>query len=390
VEEQTGAVVVGGDYQGLGIVRSLGRRGIPVCVVDDEPSISRYSRYCKYWVRTPNLREERETIAAIKALPERLGLSGWILYPTREELVAAFSRNREELSRSFRVPTPHWECVQWAWDKRKTYQLARKLGIPVPATYYLLNEELPHSLADLTPPFAVKPAIKEHFLYATRAKAWRANSYDEARHLIRKASAIVGPGEVMVQELIPGGGEQQYSYCAFFRNGQAVGRLVARRLRQHPLQFGRASTYVETIDCPLLEELSERFLRKIDYYGLVELEYKLDPRDNVFKLLDVNPRTWGYHTIGAGAGVDFSYLLYADQVGRPVAPCRGQPGVGWMRATTDLPATAMAMIAGQLRFRDYLRSLRTCKMDAVFSLTDPFPGVADVLLIPYSAVTRGF
>ena len=40
-----GAVVVGGDYQGLGIVRSLGRRGVPVCAVDDEMSISRFSKY---------------------------------------------------------------------------------------------------------------------------------------------------------------------------------------------------------------------------------------------------------------------------------------------------------------------------------------------------------
>jgi D-aspartate ligase len=52
----------------------------------------------------------------------------------------------------------------------------------------------------------------------------------------------------MVQELIPGGGSQQFSYCAFFRDGEAVGKMVVRRRRQHPLEFGRASTYVETVD----------------------------------------------------------------------------------------------------------------------------------------------
>jgi D-aspartate ligase len=126
----------------------------------------------------------------------------------------------------------------------------------------------------------------------------------------------------MVQELIPGGGSQQYSYCAFFRDGEAVGKMVVRRRRQHPLQFGRASTYVETLDIPILEELSERFLRAIDYYGLVELEYKLDPRDSQFKLLDVNARTWGYHSLGVEAGVDFSYMLYADQMGLPVSAAK--------------------------------------------------------------------
>src|SRR5271154_959804 len=135
----------------------------------------------------------------------------------------------------------------------------------------------------------------------------------------------------MVQELIPGGGSQQFSYCAFFRDGKAVGKMVVRRTRQHPLQFGRASTYVETVDIPVLEELSERFLREIDYYGLVELEYKLDPRDGEYKLLDVNGRTWGYHSLGTSAGVDFPYMLFADQVGESVPLQRGRPRVSWIR-----------------------------------------------------------
>ncbi|MFZ0759745.1 MAG: hypothetical protein WAM69_07345, partial [Candidatus Sulfotelmatobacter sp.] len=77
-----GAMVVGGDYQGLEIVRSLGRHGVPVCVVDDEHSISRYSRYCTHFVKLPNLREERRTIDGLLEVGERLGLQGWILYPT--------------------------------------------------------------------------------------------------------------------------------------------------------------------------------------------------------------------------------------------------------------------------------------------------------------------
>ena len=80
---------------------------------------------------------------------------------------------------------------------------------------------------------------------------------------------------------------------------------MAQRWRQHPPEFGRASTFVETIDLPLLENLSERFLKAINYYGLVELEYKLDPRDGQYKLLDVNARTWGYHSLGQRAGVGF-------------------------------------------------------------------------------------
>lgn len=385
-----GAVVIGGDYQGLGIVRSLGRQGVPICVVDDELSISRYSRYCKSFVSVAHLRDHHEVVIGLLEIGKRLGLEGWVLYPTREELVAAFSHYRSELSEVFRVPTAGWESVKWAWDKRNTYRLAKQLEIPTPATYYPETVEQLANLDEIAPPFAVKPAIKEHFAYAAKAKAWRANSHFELRKLFQKASEVTGSGEIMVQELIPGGGSQQFSYCSFFRNKEAVGKMVARRVRQHPLLFGKASTYVETVDLPVLEELSERFLRAIDYYGLVEMEYKLDPRDSRYKLLDVNARTWGYHSLGAHAGVDFSYMLYCDQVGLPVATCKGQPGSAWVRTTTDIPAALAVILSGETGWWSYLRSLANCNVEAVFSASDPLPGVAELALLPYMAIKRGF
>ena len=171
--------------------------------------------------------------------------------------------------------------------------------------------------------------------------------------------------------------------------GEAVGKMSVRRRRQHPLEFGRASTYVETVDVPILEELSERFLRAINYYGLVEVEYKLDPRDSQYKLLDVNARTWGYHSLGARAGVDFSYMLYADQVGLPVQVSTGRSGLAWVRTTTDLPAAMVAILRGDTDWKGYFRSLINCNTEAVFSPNDPLPGLAEVALIPYLAIKRG-
>jgi D-aspartate ligase len=385
-----GAVVIGGDYQGLGIVRSLGRHGVPVCVVDDELSIARYSRYSTKFMKVANLRDERVAVDSLLEIGKRLSLDGWVLYPTRDELVAALSRHRSELGQVFRVPTPAWESVKWAWDKRNTYRLAQKLGIPTPITHSPESIDELAELHSFAPPFAIKPAIKEHFFYATKAKAWRANSHSELSTLFQTASDLAGQGEIMVQELIPGGGSQQYSYCAFFRNGEAVGKMVVRRRRQHPLQFGRASTYVETVDVPILEEFSERFLRAIDYYGLVEVEYKYDARDSQYKLLDVNARTWGYHSLGARAGVDFSYMLYADQIGMPVSASKSRPGVAWVRSTTDLPAAMMAILSGDTGLKSYLASMKNCNVEAVFSPGDPLPGLVEVLLIPYLAIKRGF
>jgi predicted ATP-grasp superfamily ATP-dependent carboligase len=122
----------------------------------------------------------------------------------------------------------------------------------------------------------------------------------------------------------------------------------------------------------------------------VEIEYKLDPRDHQYKLLDFNARTWGYNSIGARAGVDLNYMLYADQVGQAITRCRGESGVAWMRLVTDLPAAVMASLAGDVSLKSYLQSLMACNVEAVFSHDDPLPGVVELLLVPYLAVKRGF
>lgn len=384
-----GALVVGGDYQGLGVVRSLGRRGIPSVVLDDERSIAGFSRYTRRSVHVPRLRDEAVIVDALLDTGRRLGLAGWVLYPTREEVVAAVSRNRDRLRTLFRVPTADWAVVGQLWDKRRTYRLAEELGVPIPRTWYPADvTELDQVEGD--GPFAVKPAIKEHFIYQTGDKAWRANDRAELHRLFSRASGLVPPGEVMVQELVPGDGRQQFAYCALVRDGVAVASMVVCRRRQHPAEFGRASTFVETVEAPPIEAAAQRFLRGIGFDGLVEVEFKLDRRDGQHKLLDVNARTWGYHSLGAAAGVDFASLLFADQLGQDVVPCRARPGVRWVRLLTDLPTGVVEMRNRRTTWSDYWRSLRDCDTEAVFSRDDPLPGAVELGLLPYLMVKRGF
>jgi D-aspartate ligase len=380
--EQVGAIIIGGEHPGLGIARSLGRRGIPICVIDDQHSVSQFSRYVTRVVQVKDLRDEYKTVDSVLEIGWRYGLKGWVLFPTRDETVAAFSRHRNRLAEFFRVTTAGWDTVRWAWDKKNTYERAAELGIPVPRTF---NPRTERDLLDLYShlPLALKPAVKENFFYATGAKAWRAETPGQLNDLFRKANQQIRPEEILIQEIIPGDGQRQYSYCAFFRDGEAHSTLVAKRLRQHPREFGRAATYVETIEHPEIEELSERFLRAINYYGLVEVEFKQDPRDGRFKLLDVNARTWGFHSISGPAGVDFPYLLYADQVGKQVGRCRARAGVGWLRMVTDLPTAASDLWDGELNLHSYWESLRRTRSESVFCLQDPLPSVAEVLMLPY-------
>jgi predicted ATP-grasp superfamily ATP-dependent carboligase len=385
-----GAVVIGGDFQGLGIVRSLGRNGIPACIVDDEPSIARYSRYATHSIRVQDLRDEQATIDCLIDVGRRLDLKGWVLYPTRDETVAAISSHKEALSKWFRVPTPGLETIKWAWDKRNTYRLAEKLGIPCPKTWF------PKTLDDVKNidakfPLILKPAIKEHFVYEAKAKAWQVN---DAEHLVQRfqeAAAFVPTGEMMVQDLIPGGSsEQQYGCGMFFSEGEVLGTMVARYVRSHPPDFGRCSTFVETIDLPELEEMSRRLLEFIDYYGLVEVEFRRDPRDGAFKLLDINARSWGYHSLGMAAGVDFAFMLFQHQMGRSVTPARARVGVNWLRWVTDFPVGVHGLLLRKWGPLDYLRSISRTDTEAVFDVADPLPSFAEAALIPYHVLTRGY
>ncbi len=381
-KQNIGAVVIGGDHPGLAIARSLGRRGIPVVVIDDQYAISSFSRYVTRVVRVPDLKHEQATVDAVLEVGQRFGLKDWVLFPTRDENVASFSLHRDRLAEFYRVTTPPWETVRWAWDKTNTYHLAEQLGIPAPHTWN------PTSVADLPAlhsklPLAIKPAVKENFFYATGAKAWRAETPEQLEELYLRAAKDISAKEILVQEIIPGDGHRQFSYCAFFKDGQPHSTLMARRMRQHPREFGRAATYVETVDVPEIEELSVKFLRAINFYGIVEVEFKQDPRDGQYKLLDVNARAWGFHGLGSAAGVDFPYLLFADQCGEKIAPCHAKAGVGWMRLIPDVPVVISDLAGGYLKLGGYWDSLKATKVESVFSMKDPLPSFLEVAMLPY-------
>jgi D-aspartate ligase len=380
--DKVGAVVIGGDHPALAIARSLGPRGIPVFIIEDQKSISVFSRYVTRVVRVPDIRNEQKTVDSVLEVGRRFGLKGWVLFPTRDETVAAFSRHRARLAEFFRVTTPPWETIRWAWDKNNTWRMAEKIGVPSPRTWNVKSAEELSSLYSYLP-LAVKPAIKENFFYATGAKAWRADTPQKLQELFQRAARSIRVEDIMLQEIIPGDGRQQLSYCAFFKDCRAHSTLLARRMRQHPREFGRAATYVETVDLPEIEELAERFLRAINFSGIVEVEFKQDPRDGKYKLLDVNARAWGFHGLGQAVGVDFPYLLYADQFGEHVEPKRAKAGLGWLRMVTDVPVAASDLAHGYLSFGAYLTSLRNTRTESVFNSKDPLPSLAELALLPY-------
>lgn len=377
--DETGALVIGGDYRGLGIVRSLGRRGIPVWVLADHHSIAGMSRYARRSMPFPP-GGEREQIDFLLRLGERHELDGWALLPTGDEAAALIAHHWEVLNQKFRLTTPSWEVMKWGYDKRLTYSLAADLGIEHPWTRWVGGRSEMSAL-DCPFPAILKPAYKKNDNRFTYNKAWPVRDRHSLLARYDEACALVGPDAIMVQELIPGGGETQFSFAALCQDGRPVATVVARRWRQYPPDFGRSSSYVETVDCPEIEEPSRRLIEAIRLTGLVEIEFKRDPRNGSYKLLDINPRVWGWHTIGERASVDFSHLLWRMIHGQSLQEQRVPVGVRWVRLVTDLPAVALEIRAGTLSLPDYLRSLRGPLECAILAPDDPLPALVEVPLL---------
>ena len=380
-----GALIMGADYRGLGVVRSLGRRGIPVWVIKQGGHlVATTSRYVGRNVPWPRKDETRQIDFLIN-LAAKHNLQGWALIPTDDYAVTLVSRNYEALASHYRLTVPPWEELRWACDKRLLHRLAHDLGVHQP---WSASPDTREELAAVNHPFPLilKPALRLGPSSLAVPKAWRAD--DRASLLARydEACALIAPENLIVQEVVPGGGESQFSYAALCKDGLPLASIVARRTRQYPMDFGQFSTYVETVDEPQVIEPSVRLLKALRFTGLVEVEFKKDPRDGQYKVIDINPRVWGWHTLSRRCGVDFPHLLWLLLRGESFRARHGRAGQRWMHMSSDMSVAFREILRGRLSLRDYWRSLRGPLESAIFAWDDPLPGLLD---LPLFAGTLG-
>ena len=324
------------------------------------------------------------------ALLERLaGADGhtWALFPSSDDSAEFVAKHHARLAPQLALTTPSWDVLRWAHDKRLTHELAALAGVEYPVSLYPRSRD-DLERADLRFPLVLKPAVKEQTNKFTAAKAWRADDRETLLRRYDEAVELVGPEVLVVQELVRGGGEVQLSYAALAESGNVLCSLTARRTRQYPADFGRASTFVETIDYPALDEPSRRLIAESGFNGLVEIEYKVDSATGRTLLLDINPRVWGWHTLCGRAGVDFPWLLWLAQRGEELPRAVARPGVRWVRLSTDLPTAVKEIARGRLPARKYLASLLPPHEGAIFARDDPRPGLVELPMLVGTLVRR--
>lgn len=311
-----------------GVIRSLGELGIPVVALDEHPSPNAASRYCQA-LRCPSPKDDPARFVDWLAEFGAQFRTRPVLYMMEDLYVYLAHRYRGRLEPHFRFPFMTDDALFDCIDKRRTFEVAARLGIPLPRTWYPQDlDELSAMRDELDFPVILKPIVARFdcrggevskicaFPDRYQSKAVQADDWNQLVALFQEVRAI----DVVccVQELIPGDQDQLYGSTMYVdAAGDVQGIFVRTKLRQTPWDFG-TMTLGRAAASPEIVDISKRLVREIGFRGICGMEFKYDARDRAYKLLEINPRGELWMNLASRCGVNLPQLKYQDQIGEPV------------------------------------------------------------------------
>jgi predicted ATP-grasp superfamily ATP-dependent carboligase len=352
---QVPALVIGVGLNALGVMRSLGRARIPLWNANPQHD---YVRSSRWHCPAPVGLEDDQPLAEYL---ERLPVDRAVLFPASDDRVLEASRLRPSLRERFPVSIAEAGTLDALLDKLSLARLLQERGLPHPRTYAELQEAPDDVFANAF----LKPRDSLAFNRRYGVKGVRVSSRADA--LSRQFE-----GELVLQEYIPGGADRHYFLDGFAgRDGDIPAMFARRRVRMYPPDFGNSSSMISIALAEIAEAVGalERLLRDLRYRGIFSAEFKHDPRDGLFKLLEVNCRPWWFNGFAADCGVDTALMAYQDALGLPVPQVeRYREGVRMAYSFNDLRAVIRTRtpLAQALRFWFGAH-------DALFARDDPRP-----------------
>ncbi len=286
----------------LATVRSLGKKGHNITVIGDSLlTTSFFSRYCNKKIILPSLEKNKEKF--LTSLLTLLKNNKYhIIIPLEDDTIELFLKHREKIEKYSVLPLAPKNLFELFRDKAKTFELAKQYNIPHPKTYIFKNlQDFKEKITNLSPPLIIKPCKSSGsrgLVKITRKE----DLYDSYINIHKKYNLPI------IQEFIPDGGKTQGVSILLDKAHNLVGSFVHERVREYPVSGG-PSTLRKSVINHSLTNISVRFLQTIKWIGFAMLEFKEDPRDGKFKLIEVNPRFVGSLQLAISSGVDFPNLL---------------------------------------------------------------------------------
>jgi predicted ATP-grasp superfamily ATP-dependent carboligase len=328
------AIVLGAHKIGLGIIRSLGREGVPVCsVYYHDKDMGQVSKYVIGKYRCPHPEKDEEQF--LKFLSD-LDHPGGLLIPSDDASLMVVSRNRERLEKRYVVLSPDDKITQICVDKKHTYELAEKIGVRSPRTLVTEDPEEAEIFAgEIGFPILLKPSVSHHFFDMFHVKMMKLNDASEMKSLFKQ---LKGCGvEMMVQEFIPGDDTCGTNYNSFAIDGEPVCEFTARKWRLSPPGTGFPRVIVSE-DIQEIHEPGRKILSALNFQGFSCIEFKKDIRSGKYVLMEINPRMNLSSQHAVRCGYNFPYLAYHKAMfGELIAfPRNFQKGVFWIDPGKDL------------------------------------------------------
>jgi predicted ATP-grasp superfamily ATP-dependent carboligase len=378
----------------LAVIRSLGRHGCHILAsAPDRYGLGCASRYCHKRLTHPDPESNPAGfLAALLKDVEKHQIS--VVLPTADIPTNVLLAHQDQLPGGTHLVAPARELVELAHDKAELGRLAERLGVPWPRTILLQDRTSIEEAVDrLGLPLVVKPRFSV-FESGGRWVKTSVRLVSSARDLEPLVASREHDSKIefLLQEKVPGEGRGVFVLA---RQGEIRAVFAHRRLREKP-PWGGESTLCEATDPePSLVEYAERLLRELKWSGVAMLEFKWDPESRRAWLMEINGRFWGSTQLAVAAGIEFPWLLYAQEVQQVDAlpGPRRDARMWWLRG--DLAHFVARLRTGGLRevppiLRDFGRTRQGMPLDTdTFKVADPLPFVVEWAGPLLRAVTQG-
>jgi D-aspartate ligase len=381
MDYSTWVVILGsGHHGGLGIVRSLGRLGIPVYYVHAswwEPAFS--SRYCRgrHLLNIERVSPE-EGIARLLEIGRKLG-GRPILIPTTDQWTTWVAEHAAALEEAYRFPCQDASLVRTLCDKSRMQDLAHQIGVPTAqAVVPHSKEDVERFLETAVFPVMVKATDAGSFRRDTGGTKFVIQTPGELLAVYAKAEDCENPN-FLIQEFIPG---DDWMFDGYFdKNSECVFGVTGKKIRRFPVNTGVTSLGI-CLRNETVEKTTAHFMKAIGYRGILDIGYRYDRRDGQYKVLDVNPRIGcTFRLFAADNGLDVARMLYLDMTGQAIPAWQAVEGRKWIVEDFDLYSALRSRRDHSLSLKEWAESLRGVQEAACFALDDPLPflmmGVAD-------------
>jgi D-aspartate ligase len=359
----------------LGIARSAGRLGIPVHRVCRERwAPATCSRYSHGWLSIPADAPDDRILEILHGLGRDIGRA--VLVPIDDAGSVFVERHDGVLEPSFLFPRQPAGLAGALSSKREMHELCLRHDIPTPAASFPSSEADVLEHAERTPFPIVLKCINAGDAPPSSPRV--AIAEDRAQ-LVEAYRLMETPGQenVMLQEYIPGTPETVWMFNGYF-DGQSECRIAftGKKIRQSPPYTG-VTTLGVCLPNPTVQETTVRLMRAVGYRGILDIGYRFDRRDGLYKLLDVNPRIGGTFRLFVGDdGTDVLRALYLDLTGQDVPTSAAANGRRWVVEPHDFASSLVYLRRGDLTPRAWVRSLQGVREAAWFARDDPLPFLA--------------